>query len=210
MDISIKGKNLDVGDALRTYVEKHLDAVVIKYFSKAHDAAVTISREAHRFRCDIVVHPVRGVLVQSHAASEDAYASFDASLERIAKQIRRYKRRITNHHNRRAPSDSIPAQQYVLAPESEHEELSADAQPAIIAELHSEIATLTVGEAVMRMDLADLPAIMFRNRASGGRSFILPVRFARRRRAGLDAARRGRGHGIFARTMIENRFEKVE
>lgn len=167
MDISVKGKNISVGDALRGYVSDQLRASVTKYFARAHDGSVIISREAHLFRVDISVHPVAGLLVQGQGAAEDPHAAFDASLERVAKQIRRYKRRISNHHQRGVMDETTPAQQYVLAAESAEEELPAEAQPAIIAELPTEIATLTVGEAVMRLDLADAPAMMFRNRAHG-------------------------------------------
>lgn len=173
MDVAVKGKKLDVGEALRSHVLTNLESAVTKYFSRAHDATVTISREAHLFRVDISVHPVAGVLAQGHAAAEDAYAAFDAALEHIAKQIRRYKRRISNHHRSRLPDETVPALQYVIAAETDEvEELPADAQPAIIAELPTEIATLTVGEAVMRMDLSDVPAMMFRNRANGGLNVV--------------------------------------
>jgi hypothetical protein len=128
---------------------------------------VIISREAHLFRSDISVHPIAGLLVQGQGTAEDPHAAFDASLERVAKQIRRYKRRISNHHQRGVSDETTPAQQYILAAENAEEELPAEAQPAIIAELPTEIATLTVGEAVMRLDLADAPAMMFRNRAHG-------------------------------------------
>ena len=167
MDISVKGKNLDIGNALREHVENGLVSSVTKYFARAHDATVTFSREAHRFRVDISVHPVRGILVQAHSAADEAYGAFDTALERMTKQIRRYKRRITDRHARRAPGEDLPAQQYVIAAESDDEDLPEDAQPAIIAELPTRIETLTVGEAVMRMDLADVPAVMFRNSASG-------------------------------------------
>ncbi len=172
MDIAIKGKNLDVGDALREHVALQVDSVVTKYFSRAHDANVTISRDANRFRVDISVHPVSGLLVQGHAAAGDVYAAFDAALERIAKQVRRYKRRLNDHHRSRATEAPIPAQHYVLAAERDDEELPADAQPAVIAELLTEIDTLTVSEAVMRMDLADVPALMFRNRGTGGLNVV--------------------------------------
>ena len=172
MDISIKGKRLDVGEALRSHVEDHLAANVAKYFSKAHDATVTVSREAHYFRADISVHPVRGVLVQGHANADDAYAAFDFALAHISKQLRRYKRRLNDQHKRRASEETIPAQQYIMAPEHPEDELPEEGQPAIIAELQTAIATLSVSEAVMRMDLADVPAIMFRNRANGGLNVV--------------------------------------
>lgn len=172
MEISINGKRLDVGGALRGHIEEHLTTTVAKYFSKAHDAAVTISREARLFRADISVHPIRGVLAKGHASADDAYAAFDAAAEHIAKQLRRYKRRLNDHHKGRGGEVSIPAQQYVIAAETEEEELPEQGQPVIIAELPTEISTLSVGEAVMRMDLADVPALMFRNRANGGLNVV--------------------------------------
>jgi len=172
MDIAINGKNLDVGEALHAHVAGELETAVGKYFAKAHDAKVVLSREAHLFRADIQVHPVRGMLVQGRGAAADPYAAFDGALERIAKQLRRYKRRLTNHHKGRGGDETTPAQQYVIASEAEEEEAPADGKPVIIAELQTEIATLSVSEAVMRLDLADVPAMMFRNRSNGGLNVV--------------------------------------
>lgn len=175
MEITVKGKNIDVGDALRKHVAGELESTVGKYFSRALEATVTISREAYLFRANISVHPVRGMLVQSHATADDPWAVFDTALERIAKQLRRYKRRISSHHKRRGAEEVAPAEQvaqYVIAAENEDEELAEEAQPAIIAETTTEISTLTVSEAVMRLDLAELPLVMFRNRASGSLNVV--------------------------------------
>ncbi len=172
MDILINGRGLDVGEALRLHINRELGETVAKYFAKALDAGVTISREAHRFRADISVHPLRGVSLQGRCSADDAYAAFDAAMERIGKQLRRYKRRLSDHHKGRSGDDVLIAQQFIMAPEAEEGELPAEGQPAIIAELSAEIATLSVGEAVMRMDLADTPAIMFRNRSHGGLNVV--------------------------------------
>lgn len=167
MDISIKGKNIDVGDSLRGHVEEHLDSAVTKYFMRALDATVIFTREGRTLRADISVHPgPRGMMVQGRAEADEAYAAFDGALERISKQLRRYKRRLTDHHKKR-PDEVLPALQYVIQPEHEDEEVDVDAQPAIIAEMPAHIATLSVSEAVMQMDLADLPVAMFRNSATG-------------------------------------------
>lgn len=169
MDISVKGKNLDVGEALRGHVRDSLDNAVTKYFMRAIDANVVFTRQGHRLRADISVHPgPRGLVVQGGSESDDAYAAFDGALERIAKQLRRYKRRLNDHHkHKHRLSDVLPALQYVIQPEHEENEVAVDAQPAIIAEMPDHIHTLTVSEAVMRMDLADQPVVMFRDAASG-------------------------------------------
>lgn len=175
MEILVNGKGLAVGDALRQRVDGELADMVGKYFARAFSAVVTFSREAHLFCADISVHPVRGMVVQGHGAGGDAHAAFDSALERIGKQLRRYKRRLVGgkRHRGEEPVDEFLAgQSYIIAPEAADEELPEEGRPVIIAELPTEIATLTVGEAVMRMDLADVPALMFRNRANGGLNVV--------------------------------------
>ena len=166
MDISVKGRNLDVGDALKGHVEDHLSSAVTKYFMRAIDSSVVFSREGRSLRANISVHPgPRGMVVQGGSESNDPYAAFNGALERISKQLRRYKRRLNSHHKGHG-EDVLPAQQYVIQPVAEDEEVAADDSPAIIAEMPVHIATLSVSEAVMRMDLADALVMMFRHSAT--------------------------------------------
>ena len=163
---------MDVGDALRSYVNENLNDSVSKYFDSALDAVVTVSREAHNFRADISVHAGRGMTMQGHSEASDAHAAFDGALERIAKQLRRYKKRIQDHH--KAPNEeTIPAQYSIIKSTEEDEvEETADGQPTIVADMPHEIATLSVSEAVMHLDLSNAPVMMFRNRVSGGLNVV--------------------------------------
>lgn len=171
MQISVNGKQIDVGDALRSHVQQTIEALVGKYFDHPIDAAVVFSRDAHNFRADISAHPSRGVLVQGGAAAGEAYAAFDAAAERIATQLRRYKQRLSKH-KARTDATTIPAQYHILAA-LEGEEVSAETpQPIVIAEMAADVPVCTVSGAVMRLDLADTPAIMFRNSAHGGLNMV--------------------------------------
>jgi len=173
MQISVKGKQLDVGEAWRGHVEENLPAVVGKYFGSAQDAQVTLAKQGSTFRVDMVVHVGKRILVQSHGATDDAYSAFDEAAEHLSKRLRRYKRRLRDHHNQRPEqSDALPAHQYVLAGEVGDGETEEKDEPMVIAEMETGIETLSVGEAVMRMDLANLPAMMFRNRAHGGLNMV--------------------------------------
>ncbi len=173
MEISVEGHNVDVGDALRGHITDHLQSGVTKYFDKALDAKVIISRESsHSFHAEISVHPFRAMIVQASGSGGDAYGAFDGAYERIAKQLRRYKRRLKDHHKTRPADEFIVAQQYVLQAEHADEEVSEDGQPVIIAEMDTEISTLSVGEAVMRMDLAHAPIQMFRNSGNGNLNVV--------------------------------------
>ena len=85
MEISISGKHVDVGDALREYAEDQLTDSVKKYFDQAIDAHVTLSREGARMHVDITVHPgPRGIIIQGRGEAAEAYPAFDIALERIA------------------------------------------------------------------------------------------------------------------------------
>ena len=185
MQLSVKGKQIDVGDALRIHVETSLSAIVDKYFEKAIEAHAVFSRQGNLIRSDLSVHLRRDILVQGQASAPDAYAAFDGAAEHIAKRIRRYKRRLRDRQGEthEATAENLSARSYVLAEEAEgHEDniatlaggadQPAPDQPVIVAEMTCEIPSLTVGEAVMRMDLADVPTFIFRNRAHGGLNVV--------------------------------------
>lgn len=165
MDISVSGKQVDVGDAFRIHAEDELTDAVTKYFEKAINAHVVLTKHASTMHVDISVHPgPRGLIVQGHGDADEAYPAFEMALERIKKQLRRYKRRLVDDHRRRAATDEIvEAQQYVIQPEHAEDEVPEEHQPIIVAEMQTDIATISVSEAVMRMDLANVPVLMFRN-----------------------------------------------
>jgi ribosomal subunit interface protein len=171
MQLTVTGKQVEIGDALRRRVETSLESLLEKYFKTAIEAHVVLSKEAHLVRADVSLHIGRGIVVNAGAAAGDASVGFDAAAERLAKQLRRYKRRLRDHHTKaREPADLAErARDYVLAPviEEAEEEEGAVGGPAVIAEISTELPRLTVGEAVMRMDLADAPVLLFRNRSHG-------------------------------------------
>jgi ribosomal subunit interface protein len=169
MHLTVTGKQIDTGDALRRHVEASLGSILGKYFKTAIEAHVVLSREAHLSRAEVSVHIGRGIVVNAGAAAPDVYAAYDAAAERIAKQLRRYKRRLRDHHAKaREPSEaSERARDYVLAPIAEEADEDAGGGPMVVAEMSAELPNLTVGEAVMRMDLADAAVLLFRNRSHG-------------------------------------------
>ena len=175
MQLSVKGKQLDVGDALRSHIADSLERTLSKYFGKAIDAHVTLSPEAHLFRAVVTAHVGRNIQLEAQGEAGDAYAAFDTAAERLSKRLRRYKRRLRDHHKEGAGDGEIlSAQQYILAGESEErdEDDEAGDQPMIVAEMTTEIPSLTVSQAVMRMDLAELQAMLFRNQAHGELNMI--------------------------------------
>ncbi len=175
MQLSVKGKQLNVGDALRTHVSDSLSRILGKYFGDAIEVSVTISRDGHRYRAVVMAHVGRGIQVQAQGSAEEPYPAFDTAAEHLAKRLRRYKSRLRDHHKDSGPkAETLLAQQYILAGDDEEEaaEDVGQGHPAVVAEMTTEIPSLTVSEAVMRMDLADQPALMFRNSSHSGLNMI--------------------------------------
>ena len=175
MQLSVKGKQLNVGDALRTHVSESLSRILGKYFGDAIEVGVTFSREGHLYRAVVAAHVGRGIQLQAQGEADEPYPAFDTAAERLAKRLRRYKDRLRDHRKNAGPApESLPARQYILAGDAEEQaaEDAIDGRPAVVAEMATEIPSLTVSEAVMRMDLAELPALMFRNSSHSGLNMI--------------------------------------
>jgi ribosomal subunit interface protein len=179
MQITVSGKQVELSDALRERVSTNLDTIAGKYFDHALDAHVTFSRARSFFTCDINVHAGRGVQVRGEGEAPDANAAFDHAAEHIAKRLRRYRRRVNDHHrdlaNRARPEaarHSVLQQDGNGTEPADSERTADEAFATVIAETQTEIVVLSVGEAVMRMDLANQPVMMFRNSASGALNVV--------------------------------------
>lgn len=169
MQITVSGKHIELSDALRTRVSDQLDTIAGKYFDHALEAQVTFGRARSFFTCDINVHAAPGLTLRGEGEAPDANTAFDSAADHVAKRLRRYRRRL-NEHARSIAARERPkaARRFVLQQEQDETEApNGHAYPPVIAEAHTEIALLSVGEAVMRLDIADQTCVMFRNSASG-------------------------------------------
>ena len=167
MQITVSGKQVELSDALRTRVGSSLELMASKYFEHAIEAHVTFSRSRSFFTCDINLHAGRGIQLRGEGEAAEANNAFDSAAEHVAKRLRRYRRRVNEHHRDLADREKPSAARQVILQQEEDNAADVQTHPAVIAEAETEISILTVGEAAMRMDLAHQPVLMFRNSASG-------------------------------------------
>jgi ribosomal subunit interface protein len=97
MQITISGKQLNLSDALREHVELHMKEMSAKYFDHALEAQVTFGRTRAFFTCDIHIHPGKSLEMHGTGEGATAQAAFDAAAAHAAKQLRRYRRRASEH-----------------------------------------------------------------------------------------------------------------
>ena len=170
MRYQITGKQIDIGEALQTHVRTELGSTLDKYAGRPTDATVIFSKSAHEYVCEAIVHLSTGLTTQARGHSTEIYAALDQCVEKMDKQLRRYKRRLKDHHKERSqPVELSGASSYILASSEDQQTQEPETlQPIIVAEMETKIPTLSVGEAVMQMELASAPVLVFRQQGHAG------------------------------------------
>ena len=177
MQIQITGKHMNLGAAMRDRIEAGLEAAVAKYFTRTGEASVFVSQQGPFVEVDCNVHLPSGIILQSTGRADDPYAALEVSLEKMEKRVRRYKRRLKDHHA--AAPLPLPAQaaserliQVSDTDDSEDSGIEVGDAPLTVAETSVQIRTMTVSEAVMQLELQDVPALMFRNAGHDGLNMV--------------------------------------
>lgn len=171
MRYQISGRQIDIGEALQTHVKAELGETVEKYAQRPTEAVVVFSRNAHEMVCEATIRLSTGLTAQARGNATEIYAAFESCRERLDKQLRRHKRRLRDHHQSRSsrPVEFAEGAAYILAANDEQEESVDDAlQPIIIAEMETRVPQVSVGEAVMQMELTGQKLLVFRNEGHGG------------------------------------------
>lgn len=172
MTLQVTGKNVDAGGAFQSYITEKIESVLEKYIGPEISGHVRLEKERTTFRTDCSIRLNTGLVLEARGAGSDAYASADAAIERLEKRVRRYKRRLKDHHNGRTAQKQhieVPARDYTVQAGEETSSPNDDLDnPIIIAENEVALSEITVSEAVMRLDLGDKSFLVFRNAGNGG------------------------------------------
>lgn len=176
MHITVAGKSVDTGDALRFHVEQGLNTIASKYFDHALEARVVFSRDRGQFVCDINMHAGRNLTMQAEGEAQSAHRAFEVAAEHLGKRLRRYRRRVNEHARGKAhlrDPAAMPARQPTARQQAEPmtdeeaDQKAAEAYAMVVAERPESVMQLTVGQAALRLETAAAPVLLFRNSASG-------------------------------------------
>ncbi|MEO0342492.1 MAG: ribosome-associated translation inhibitor RaiA [Pseudomonadota bacterium] len=173
MRYSVSGQHIDIGNALQGYVKDSIQPIVSKYAERPTDANVKFSKDRYVFICESSIHLSTGHQVNASGKADDIYAAFDKCSNRIEKQLRRYKRRLKDHHLQRATEVETPHMEvYTLGTRDETDSEASQCEPLIIAENSSKIRKISVGEAVLEMELTGDSFLIFKNESSGSLNVV--------------------------------------
>lgn len=165
MNLTITGRHMDLTDALKAYVDNGLRKLRT-HFDKMIDVIVVLSVEKHRQQCEINLH-ANGVRIHARESTADMYASVDACLTKLDKQIRKFKDRINRHQPRTARETR---NYHIGVIEMIEQELGGDGAVQVLAPAHRmvqrekiEMKPMSVEEATMQLDLVDEDFLVFYN-----------------------------------------------
>ena len=178
MSFRVSGKNIDIGEALRTRVSSRVAEAVDKYFHGGYSGHVTVGKEAFGFRTECIVHLDSGIVLQSDAMAGDAYSSADEAASRMEKRLSRYKHRLKDRHAARANGrhaealSAIDAPSYVIESPQEETDEAAEFNPVIIAESTTVLRSMSVSDAVLELDMTGVPVVVFRHARHGRMNLV--------------------------------------
>ncbi|MFC4253853.1 ribosome-associated translation inhibitor RaiA [Altererythrobacter xixiisoli] len=173
MDIRVSGHQMDTGSALQEHATDRITGICDKYFSRALSSAITFGKApANAFACDIVLHVNQGLILKSSGQAQDVHVAFDQAADKVEKQLRRYKRRLTDRHAQASQAAKAEDAAYtVFGVEEPEEEVVADAPP-VIAETRIDVPEVSVSDAVMLLDLHHTNALFFKNAGTGRHNMV--------------------------------------
>jgi len=165
MSVRVSGKHMDVGESFRQKIEDNISLAVTKYFDGGYSGQVTVAKSGPRYAADCKIHLDTGIVLHAAGQANDPQASFDAAAERIEKRLRRYKRKLKDHHSGSSANGAEEEFAYTVmdAIPDEDEEVPEDFAPTIVAETSKQVRTMTVASAVMALDMTDEPVLVFRS-----------------------------------------------
>lgn len=161
MPITVSGKNVEIGDSLRAFVIAEVKEAMENSVGEFIGANVVINKDKNFFSCEVSVHISMGFSLRSSSQDVDAYNCVSHAINILKQRTKRYKARLKQKHRTRRDEGAMLSSNFVLASVQEEEKVIDN--PVIIAEVANNISSLTVGDAVMQLDLSEVPVLVFKN-----------------------------------------------
>ena len=185
MIINVSGQNMDTGAAFQERSRELIEHIVEKYFTPAVSANVTLEKTDGGFYVRIRMNLTRRIELEASGFAREAHAALEDAGQHAEKRLRRHKRRLKNHRQQaEVPNDIISAPMSIYAAATQldlangHDnanvkdaEQEDDSLP-IIAELSYEVESLSVEQAVMRLELSGDNCLLFRNSGHMGLNMV--------------------------------------
>ena len=162
--IRVTGRHVSVTDAIRDYAQRKIEAIGLD-FPRVIEAHVILDVEKYRHRCEIVLTCANHIVIEAHEETDSMYASIALCVDKLARQMRKYKTRIQRHQPRAKKHQSVHIDEHVLS--AEGLEIGEESQPTLVHKERLEVKPMYPDEAVLQMELSPRPFLVFLNATTG-------------------------------------------
>ncbi|MFW9603424.1 MAG: ribosome hibernation-promoting factor, HPF/YfiA family [Trichlorobacter sp.] len=160
MQVTTTFRHMEQSDALKSYAEDKLSRLVV-YLEGPVSANIYFTVEKIRHIVEIVLSN-RGVTVKASDATHDMYASIDAVLDKLERQLNRYKEKLKAHKPSATSSGRTMSKKVFAVDEPE-----AVVEPQVVSTKTEVAKPMSVDEAVMQMDLLHKDFLVFTDANTG-------------------------------------------
>lgn len=161
MSVTVAGKNIEMGESLKSFIVSEIEKLGQSDVGEFVEAHAVVDKENGLFCCELSIHIARGFSMRSSGQNSDPYQAVAQALSTLKQRTRRYKARLRSMERHQKDTQKVDLSRYVLADVQEEEGIQET--PLIIAEIPDSLEEMSVGDAVMRLDLSELPVVVFRN-----------------------------------------------
>ncbi len=170
MTLRVSGKNLDIGQSLRSYIGARLENILSRHLCEPASGHVIVEREGTGFRTDCILHVRSGTVLQVEGDAQEAYASFNKAADRVEKRLQRLKERQRDRGNGVSLTFALGGEN--LRPESIVIRDAGEAIPVVIAERFASLKEMSVSDAVRELDVSKAPVVIFRHAGDGHTNIV--------------------------------------
>jgi ribosomal subunit interface protein len=170
MPLRVSGKNLDIGESLRTHVREKVETLIARYFDGQVTGHVVITPDGSAYRTDCSLHLSSGMNLQAEGRAHEPYPSFEQAADKIERRLRKYKKRLKEHasgHEAAEARNRLEVAKFVIEPPAEDvEEAPVDYAPVVVAEGAKPLKMMSVASAVSELDLTGATVVVFQHATS--------------------------------------------
>ncbi|GBG96252.1 ribosome hibernation-promoting factor, HPF/YfiA family [Lactococcus termiticola] len=166
---NIRGENVEVTEAIRTYVEDKIGKLE-KYFNDGHDVTAHVNLKVYtekRSKVEVTI-PAKNVTLRAEDTSQDMYASIDLVEEKLERQVRKFKTRMNRKNKLSTPTGQAFADEF--APLDAADEIADDVK--IVRTKHLALKPMDAEEAVLQMDMLGHDFYVFTDADTNGTNVV--------------------------------------
>lgn len=164
LPIQVTGRHISVTESMKDYAIKKVEGLHLDY-PRIIEAHVILDVQKYRHIAEVVLHCANHITIEADVETTDMYASIDQVMDKIARQMRKYKTRIMRQHRpRKGEVKHVEEQVFTLEGFEEHPD--PESEPSVIQTEKYPVKPMYLDEAVLQLEMSNRQFVVFQNAKS--------------------------------------------